>query len=81
MEKNILSDSNTFGYVIISIIGTLFFVGSGSILMSIIIEIPPRISYKKREEKVVIDANLISGIDVIGFDDSNASLNSNILEI
>ena len=75
-----MSDTNTFGYVIISIIGTLFFVGSGSIITDIIIAVPPLVRYKKPENKVdlsVISGSILSGIDV---NDSNASLNSNILE-
>ena len=83
MEKNILSDTNTFGYIIISIIGTLFFVGSGSIITDIIIAVPPLMTYKKPEEKVILDVSLLSGIDVghhSDVNDSNLSLNSNILE-
>lgn len=59
-----MSDTNTLGYVMISLIGTLFFVGSGSILTSIIIEIPPKVPYKRQEEKVILDVSLLSGIDV-----------------
>jgi len=72
-----LSDTNTLGYVMITIIGTLFFVGTGSIITDIIIAVPPLIAYKKPEEKVILDVSLLSGIDV---NDSNLSLNSNILE-
>jgi len=59
-----LSDTNTLGYVMISLIGTLFFVGSGSTIMSIITEIPPRVPYKRQEEKVILDVSLLSGIDI-----------------
>lgn len=72
-----MSDTNTLGYVMITIIGTLFFVGTGSIITDIIIAVPPLIAYKKPEEKVILDVSLLSGIDV---NDSNLSLNSNILE-
>jgi len=59
-----LSDTNTLGYVMISLIGTLFFVGSGSTIMSIITEIPRRVHYKRQEEKVILDVSLLSGIDI-----------------
>ncbi len=67
MEKNILSDTNTLGYVMISIIGTLFVVGTGSIIMAIITELPPSVPYKRSENKVslsVINGSILSGIDV-----------------
>jgi hypothetical protein len=48
----------------ISLIGTLFFVGSGSTIMSIITEIPRRVHYKRQEEKVILDVSLLSGIDI-----------------
>ena len=62
-----MSDTNTLGYVMITIIGTLFFLGTGSIIMSIITELPPPIPYKKPENKVnlsVINGSILSGIDV-----------------
>jgi len=59
-----LSDTNTLGYVMISLIGTLFFVGSGSTIMSIITEIPRKVHYKRQEEKVILDVSLLSGIDI-----------------
>lgn len=59
-----MSDTNTLGYVMISLIGTLFFVGSGSTIMSIITEIPRRVHYKRQEEKVILDVSLLSGIDI-----------------
>jgi len=67
MEKNILSDTNTLGYVMISIIGTLFFVGTGSIITDIITAIPSSVAYIKPENKVnlsVINGSILSGIDV-----------------
>ena len=73
-----MSDTNTLGYVMISLIGTLFFVGSGSILTSIIIEIPPRISYKKQEEKVILDVSLLSGIDVNDDSDVHAEFDDEV---
>ena len=78
-----MSDTNTFGYVMITIIGTLFFVGTGSIITDIIISVPPLVRYKKSEEKVILDVGLLSGIDVghhSDVNDSSLSLNSNILE-
>ena len=59
-----MSDTNTLGYVMISLIGTLFFVGSGSTIMSIITEIPRKVHYKRQEEKVILDVSLLSGIDI-----------------
>jgi|TARA_B100000073_G_scaffold18788_1_gene14908 hypothetical protein len=51
----------------ITIIGTLFFVGTGSIIMSIITELPPSVPYKRPENKVslsAINGSILSGIDV-----------------
>tara|TARA_S200002703_G_scaffold100513_1_gene86865 strand:- start:10715 stop:10921 length:207 start_codon:yes stop_codon:yes gene_type:complete len=51
----------------ISIIGTLFVVGTGSIIMAIITELPPSVPYKRSENKVslsVINGSILSGIDV-----------------
>lgn len=62
-----MSDTNTLGYVMISIIGTLFVVGTGSIIMAIITELPPSVPYKRSENKVslsVINGSILSGIDV-----------------
>ena len=62
-----MSDTNTLGYVMISIIGTLFFVGTGSIITDIITAIPSSVAYIKPENKVnlsVINGSILSGIDV-----------------
>ena len=62
-----MSDTNTLGYVMITIIGTLFFVGTGSITISIITELPPSIPYRQKENKVslsAINGSILSGIDV-----------------
>ncbi len=63
-----MSDTNTLGYVMITIIGTLFFVGTGSIITDIITSVPsPSIYYRKPEDKVnlsVINGSILSGIDV-----------------
>ena len=62
-----MSDTNTLGYVMITIIGTLFFLGTGSIIMSIITELPPPVPYKRPENKVTLSAingSILSGIDV-----------------
>ncbi len=75
-----MSDTNTLGYVMITIIGTLFFVGTGSIITSIFIELPPPVPYRRPEPKVIIDASILSGIDAVN-DSIGGSLNSNILEI
>tara|TARA_B100002019_G_scaffold288513_1_gene302276 strand:+ start:2088 stop:2300 length:213 start_codon:yes stop_codon:yes gene_type:complete len=51
----------------ITIIGTLFFLGTGSIIMSIITELPPPVPYKRPENKVTLSAingSILSGIDV-----------------
>ena len=65
-----MSDTNTLGYVMITIIGTLFFVGTGSIITDIITSVPspsPSIYYRKPEDKInlsVINGSILSGIDV-----------------
>lgn len=63
-----MSDTNTLGYVIIGIIGTLFFIGTGSIIIDIVTSVPPSVPYYKKPENKIslsaIDGSILSGIDV-----------------
>ena len=57
-----IMDDNTAGYVIISVIGLLFIVGSVSIIYSIFFETYTPYTYKPSEPKqdeLIIDADLL----------------------
>ena len=59
---------NTAGYVIISVIGLLFLMGSVSIIYSIFFEIerPAQYNYKPKNtiKEIILDISSLSGIDI-----------------
>jgi len=61
-----IMQDNTAGYVMISVIGLLFLMGSVSIIYSIFFEIerPAQYNYKPKQE-IILDASLLSDINII----------------